>query len=192
METLSNVSLILASDGNVFFVWCIKLRLLHLYTVVYDNELTDAFFSCLVYLHSLISKPPTIIISLEKRYIYTTLYVVLIWYCFCCEILSLLRSDIGRVSVVPVCAYTSMLYNCRLNFSLEDLAVVSPYYKHFRRCLDSTYTTSEGQQLKFLTQQISTDFPQFSDYDRVKELVCALVYKLQGNGMIPVCRNYWN
>ena len=35
--------------------------------VVYDNSLTDAFFTCLVYLHSIICQPPTTLISLEKR-----------------------------------------------------------------------------------------------------------------------------
>ena len=58
----------------------------------------------------------------------------------------------------------------RVIFSLEDLAAASPYYKHFRECLDMTYFTSEGE-LKFQAQQINTDFPQYSNYDKVKELV---------------------
>ncbi|CAI8053244.1 Methyltransferase-like protein 22 [Geodia barretti] len=105
MDSLSHVSLILASD------------------VVYDNDLTGAFFSCLARLYSLVSKPPTVLVSLEKR----------------------------------------------LNFSLEDLAVVGPYYQHFTRCLEHSYTTSKGE-LAFHAQRISTDFPQCSKYDRVKEL----------------------
>ena len=37
--------------------------------VVYDNELTDAFISTLVYLSTvIIESPPLIIISMEKRY----------------------------------------------------------------------------------------------------------------------------
>ena len=52
---------------------------------------------------------------------------------------------------------------CRLNFSLEDMAIASPYYRHFK-------STSKGV-LKFHVQQIGTDFPQYFNYDRVKELI---------------------
>ena len=51
------------------------------------------------------------------------------------------------------------------------MAVASPYYRHFRRCLDLSYPTSTGEMLRFHSQPMSTDFPQYSDYDRVKELV---------------------
>ena len=66
----------------------------------------------------------------------------------------------------------------RLNFSLEDLAVVNPYYQHFTRCLEHSYTTGKGE-LAFHAKRIATDFPQCSKYDRVKELVCKLVFRLQ-------------
>lgn len=68
-----------------------------------------------------------------------------------------------------------LIYDCRLNFSLEDLAVVNPYYKHFKSCLNSSYPTTNkgsGELLTFKTEQILTNFPQCSNYDRVKELVC--------------------
>ena len=51
------------------------------------------------------------------------------------------------------------------------MAVASPYYRYFRRCLDLSYPTSTGEMLRFQAQQMSTDFSQYSDYDRVKELV---------------------
>jgi predicted nicotinamide N-methyase len=105
LKSLSKASFILASD------------------VVYDDVLTNAFFTCLAYLHSIIDEPPAIIVSLERR----------------------------------------------VNFSLEEMDVASPYYRHFRTCLDLSYTTSMGE-LKFQAQQMSTDFSQYSDYDRVKEL----------------------
>ena len=63
-----------------------------------------------------------------------------------------------------------LLCACRLNFSVADLAVVSPFYQHFRSCLDLTYSTSGGS-LTFQAKQITTDFPQCFNYDRVKELV---------------------
>lgn len=114
------------------------------FAVVYDDALTDAFFSCLVYLHSMIDKPPAIIISLERRCDH-------LWF-----------DSYG---------YKDNLSFYRVNFSLEEMAVASPYYRHFRTCLDLSYPTSTGEMLKFQAQQISTDFPQYSDYDRIKELV---------------------
>ena len=115
---------------------------------MYDNDLTDAFFSCLARLCSLATNPPAVLVSLEKRYIQT---------------LNRVGQDSNGASV-----YLS--FTCRLNFSLEDLAVVSPYYQHFKRCLGLSYSTSRGN-LVFHAQCITTDFPQCSDYDRVEELV---------------------
>ena len=85
----------------------------------------------------------------------------------------------GAKIPVSVSSSSSMALLCshRLNFSLDDLAVVSPYYQHFRRCLELRYPTGRGD-LVFQAQQMTTDFPQYSDYDRVKELVrnlCVLI-----------------
>ena len=66
--------------------------------------------------------------------------------------------------------YWSSLIISRLNFSLDNLEVVSPYYEHFIRCLELSYSTSGGE-LQFQVQKLPIDFPQHSDYDRVKELV---------------------
>ena len=56
----------------------------------------------------------------------------------------------------------------RLNFTLEALDVSCPAYGHFTETLerDSALTA----------RQLPVDFPQFLEYDRVKELVsCSLV-----------------
>lgn len=112
--------------------------------MVYDNELTDAFFNCLAHVCCSLAKlPPTIIISLEKRCRYIP----------------------GFLSIILL-----IKHNCRLNFSLDKLTVASPYYEHFMRCLEHSYSTPKGE-LKFQARQIPTDFPQYSLYDRVKEMV---------------------
>lgn len=67
MASISQVSIILASDGIVNAVHNCYNVMTAVSPVVYDNSLTDAFFTCLVYLHSIILQPPTTLISLEKR-----------------------------------------------------------------------------------------------------------------------------
>lgn len=55
---------------------------------------------------------------------------------------------------------------------------MSPYYHHFRECLELSYPfpTGSKQELKFQAQQINTDsVPQYSMYERVKELVREIV-----------------
>ena len=51
----------------------------------------------------------------------------------------------------------------RLNFTLEDLDVACPAYNHFIKTL-SCHSGLKGRRLE-------ADFPQFFEYDRVKELV---------------------
>ena len=42
--------------------------------VIYDDSLTDAFFNCLVQLTSVMFEtPPTVLVSMEKRYVKTML-----------------------------------------------------------------------------------------------------------------------
>ena len=63
----------------------------------------------------------------------------------------------------------------RINFTVEDLAPASPAYEYFRSCMEKDYP-SEGGKLQFAVQQLSTDFPQYFHYERVKELVsCSTV-----------------
>lgn len=73
----------------------------------------------------------------------------------------------------------------RVNFSLEHLSAASPYYSHFRRCVDMSYPTSKGE-LKFQAQQIDTHFPQYSNYDRVKELVREFLTTIMKSGYVYV------
>ena len=56
----------------VGFVKTLILLSLFSFAVVYDNDLTDAFFLCLAHLCSLTSEPPAIVVSLEKRYKHTS------------------------------------------------------------------------------------------------------------------------
>ena len=63
-----------------------------------------------------------------------------------------------------MCAY-------RINFTLEDMAPASPAYQYFRHCLSREYTDNLGRKLIFLPRQLSADFPQSFDYERVEQLV---------------------
>ncbi|XP_005096612.1 methyltransferase-like protein 22 [Aplysia californica] len=101
---LQNINLILAAE------------------VVYDDDITDAFFKTIYYL---LVEPPSkhVLVSLERRVLYST------------------RSH----------------------------EVCSPAYEHFRENLDDLTSVDEGP-VRFLAQQLSTDFPACFDYDRFKEL----------------------
>ncbi len=61
----------------------------------------------------------------------------------------------------------------RVNFTLEDLAPVAPAYDYFMSCMDScSYPTgTEGTTISFSATQLSTDFEQYFEYERVRELV---------------------
>ena len=72
--------------------------------------------------------------------------------------------------VCIICSQGYIIMFYRVNFSLEELASASPYYTHFRQCLESVYPAG-SRELKFSSHQIQCDFPQYFHYDRVKELV---------------------
>ena len=61
-------------------------------------------------------------------------------------------------------------YSLRINFTVKDLAPASPEYEYFRSCMEKDYPFEDGK-LQFSAQQLSTDFPQYFHYERVKELV---------------------
>ncbi|XP_055330255.1 methyltransferase-like protein 22 isoform X2 [Paramacrobiotus metropolitanus] len=62
----------------------------------------------------------------------------------------------------------------RLNFTLDDLAVCSPPYRHFQDCLRK-HATSSIPQIPFITaKQIGESFIQAFDYERTPELVGAV------------------
>ncbi|XP_066027091.1 methyltransferase-like protein 22 isoform X3 [Pocillopora verrucosa] len=54
----------------------------------------------------------------------------------------------------------------RLNFTLKDLAVTCPAYSHFTERIDEL----ESKQKRLTARKLSTDFPKYLQYDRVKEL----------------------
>ena len=58
-------------------------------------------------------------------------------------------------------------YIFRLNFTLKDLAVTCPAYSHFTERIDEL----ESKQKRLTARKLSTDFPKYLQYDRVKELV---------------------
>ena len=68
----------------------------------------------------------------------------------------------------------SCVFFGRINFTLEDLAPASPTYKHFRQCLKKQYPFGKGT-MEFSATQLSTDFPQYFQYERTKELVSSAI-----------------
>ena len=62
-----------------------------------------------------------------------------------------------------------LIFTCSfsLNFTLKDLAVTSPAYNHFIDRIEKLETME--QRLK--ARKLNTDFPNYLQYERVKELV---------------------
>ena len=50
---------------------------------------------------------------------------------------------------------------------MKDLAVTCPAYSHFTERIDEL----ESKQKRLTARKLSTDFPKYLQYDRVKELV---------------------
>ena len=63
--------------------------------------------------------------------------------------------------------HLNSIYIFRLNFTLKDLAVTCPAYSHFTERIDEL----ESKQKRLTARKLSTDFPKYLQYDRVKELV---------------------
>ena len=64
-----------------------------------------------------------------------------------------------------------------LYFQIEfypDLAVTCPAYSHFTERIDEL----ESKQKRLTARKLSTDFPKYLPYDRVKELVSVEVILL--------------
>lgn len=59
-------------------------------------------------------------------------------------------------------------------FSIADLDIVSPAYEQFRENLADLASVDQGP-VRFVCTQVDTNFPQFFQYQRVKELVRCLV-----------------
>lgn len=53
----------------------------------------------------------------------------------------------------------------RIVFTLDDLNAVAPCYEHFLRCLHRL------REINVKTEEISIDFPQYFQYEKIKELV---------------------
>ena len=68
--------------------------------------------------------------------------------------------------------YTS-LTNYRIVFSLEELDSTSPSHDYFFKSLKSKYDSN------FRAELLSTNFYQYFDYERTKELVSLLNIKLE-------------
>ncbi len=88
-----------------------------------------------------------------------------------CDVLSIHTVCITIIdSITPI--YNS---TCRINFTIEDLAPVAPAYNHFMSCLETMYSTgNNGVVVLFTAEQLSTEFEQYFEYERVKELVSTL------------------
>ena len=54
-----------------------------------------------------------------------------------------------------------------LNFTLEELAVTSPAYNYFLSRIDEL----ETKEQRLSTRKLDIDFPNYLQYERVKELV---------------------
>lgn len=59
---------------------------------------------------------------------------------------------------------------CRIVFSAENQDICSPAYEHFQENLQDLVTVDEGP-VKFTAEKLSVAFPQYFQYQRVKELV---------------------
>ena len=73
-----------------------------------------------------------------------------------------------------MCSYCSAVcMHCRINFTLEDLAPVCPAYNYFIKCLGRTYSLDGKSEvaISFTAEQLLTEFGQYFEYERVKELV---------------------
>ncbi|XP_053371397.1 methyltransferase-like protein 22 [Clarias gariepinus] len=68
----------------------------------------------------------------------------------------------------------------RLNFTLRHMDVSCEAYDHFRRCLEQL-GESRGKETTFTVSPVSCSFPQFFQYERVKQLE---LWK------VSVCRNH--
>jgi len=68
----------------------------------------------------------------------------------------------------------------RLNFTIEDLAVTSPAYNYFLDRID----VLERKDKTITARKLGTEFPQYLQYERVKELVnsAILYYAFVGEG----------
>ncbi len=53
---------------------------------------------------------------------------------------------------------------------------MAPAYNHFMSCLETMYSTgNNGVAVSFKAEQLSTEFEQYFEYKRVKELVSAII-----------------
>ena len=73
--------------------------------------------------------------------------------------------------------FSFLKYYCpfafRLNFTLEALAVTSPAYNYFLDRIEAL----QRKDKKLTAKKLGTEFPQYLQYERVKELVnSAILY----------------
>lgn len=120
------------------------------YVVVYDDDITDAFFSCLTFLFSEVftTHQPVVYVAVEKRWV-----------------MGLLNA------VAHVCSY-STFSSYRINFTLEDLAAVSPAHQYFMQCITRHHMTQRGGVVKFTASEIPLQtITQCFNYDRNDHMV---------------------
>ena len=61
----------------------------------------------------------------------------------------------------------------RINFTLDDLAPASPAHSYFCSCIHQNYKNPEtGTVIRINGTKQPIRFPQYFNYDRIKELVC--------------------
>jgi len=71
-----------------------------------------------------------------------------------------------------------------LNFTLEDLAVTSPAYNYFLDRLEAL----ERKDKTIIARKLDTEFPQYLQYERVKELVnSTMLYYALFVGVVTPC-----
>lgn len=66
----------------------------------------------------------------------------------------------------------------RFVFTLDDMQPVAPMYECFLSYVESVLE-KEGLRPSFKIKPVKADFPQFFDYERVKELVLFQVTKIK-------------
>lgn len=123
---------------------CDNRTMINYSLVIYDNDITDAFFSCLTHLYTgVFTKLPSLYIALEKRCVQ-----------FVC----------GVVGVATL--------EYRINFTVEHLAAVSPAHQYFIQHLARVHLSQSGHRIRFTANQIAVNnITQCFQYTRNDQMV---------------------
>ncbi|XP_049956246.1 methyltransferase-like protein 22 [Schistocerca serialis cubense] len=76
---------------------------------------------------------------------------------------------LAKLLVVPPAKTVYVALEKRFVFTVADLDCVAPCYEHFLQCLSNIQRKPPGSN--WTVEQLAIDFPQYFNYERVKELV---------------------